>query len=288
MSGCGPLYWILLNNMNFVFPNTLKMIVPAIIFAGTTLLFAEERKVGDVNLYFEPDPGAGVDEFGRPYIIIDGDTVHAAFIPGAVPEKNRHIDNSDYIRLGEELGVEPAAIKAVVSIEAGASHRGFYDEGKPVINFDLTVFRSMASRRGINIDKYSNSHKVIFNRPNTAKYGSQQKGQQARLDAAMTIDSIAAIYGTFWGMFQIGGFNWKRCGAESPEDFVAKMSESEQEQLEMFGQFIVNSGLLDALRKKDWAKFARGYNGPSYAARGYHTKMQNAYNKFKKEFESEP
>ncbi|MDE6277071.1 MAG: N-acetylmuramidase family protein [Muribaculaceae bacterium] len=228
--------------------------------------------------------GAGVDDFGRPYIVIEGDTMHATYLPGVLPEKTRRLDNSDYIRVAEELGVEPAAIKAVVSIEAGTTQRGFYAEGKPVINFDLSVFRQMAARRGVNLGKYSRSHALVFNRPNTARYGSYQKAQQARLDMAMEIDSIAAINGTFWGMFQIGGFNWKRCGADSPADFVRRMSLSEQEQLEMFAEFIRNSGLLEALRSKNWSSFAKGYNGPSYASRGYHTRLANAYAKFKKDF----
>ena len=233
----------------------------------------------------EEGSGAGVDRFGRPYIIIEGDTMHAAYLPGIVPEKSRPLEDDDYRRVADELGVEPAAIKAVVSIEAGTTHRGFYAEGKPVINFDLSVFRQMAARRNVNLGKYSRSHAVVFNRPNTARYGSYQKAQQARLDAAMTIDSISAIHGTFWGMFQIGGFNWKRCGASSVQDFVRRMSTSEQEQLTMFAEFIRNSGLLDALRSKNWSTFARGYNGPAYATRGYHTKLANAYARFKKDFQ---
>lgn len=243
-------------------------------------------KMGSSPIAFEDESysDAGVDDFGRPYIVIQGDTVHAAYLPAVFPEKNRPLDNSDYVRVAEQLGVEPAAIKAVVSIEAGATHRGFYADNKPIINFDLTVFRQMASRRGVKLGNYEKTHKVVFNRPNIARYGSQQAAQQARLDAAMTIDSVAAIHGTFWGMFQIGGFNWKRCGAESPADFVRRMSLSEQEQLDMFAEFIRNSGLLEALRNKDWARFAKGYNGPGYAARGYHTRMASAYQRFKKDF----
>ena len=41
--------------------------------------------------------------------------------------------------------------------------------------------------------------------------------------------------------------------------------------------------MLDALRKKDWAAFARKYNGPSYAKRGYHTRMAKEYAKYKNE-----
>ena len=89
----------------------------------------------------------------------------------------------------------------------------------------------------------------------------------------MSINPHAAIEGTFWGMFQIGGFNWKKCGAKNLDDFVERMSTSEREQLEMFAEFIVNSNLLKPLQDKNWTTFARGYNGPGYARRNYHTRM---------------
>ena len=60
------------------------------------------------------------------------------------------------------------------------------------------------------------------------------------------------------------------------------MSYSELEQLELFAAFIRNTGMLNDLRAKNWAAFARKYNGASYARRGYHTKMAAAYARFKK------
>ena len=90
-----------------------------------------------------------------------------------------------------------------------------------------------------------------------------------------------ANMGTFWGMFQIGGFNYKLCGCSDVDEFVRVMSESEFSQLELFAKFITNAGMLPDLRKKNWAGFARKYNGASYARRGYHTRMAAAYKKFK-------
>jgi len=192
------------------------------------------------------------------------------------------LTEKDYEEVSEELGVDIASIKAVVEIEAGSTHQGFWSEGKPLINFDLSIFRKKASRNGVNLKKYGKSHAVVFARPNRARYGSQQAAQQARLDAAMTIDSLTAIQGTFWGMFQIGGFNWKKCGARSAADFVQRMSVSEREQLELFAEFIRNTGLLPALRRRDWRAFARGYNGSSYASRGYHKRLARSYAKHSK------
>ena len=216
----------------------------------------------------------------RQIFVRGGDTVRLSFrMPDSV--RSGPLQERDYEEVAEQLGVEVAAMKAVVEIEAGKSHRGFWTEGKPIINFDLPVFRKMAARHKVNLSKYTKTHPAVFSRPSIAKYGSQQAAVQARLDQAMDIDSISAIEGTFWGMFQIGGFNWRQCGTSSPQEFVRLMSRSERDQLDLFAEFISRAGLLPALKKKNWAAFARGYNGPAYASRGYHRRLAAAYNKYK-------
>ncbi len=188
------------------------------------------------------------------------------------------LTEDDFREVAERLGVDVAAIKAVVEIEAGHAHEGFSAPGKPLINFDLTMFRRFASKRGVNLSKYNKSHAVVFN----SHSGSQLRANK-RLDAARTINNNAAIEGTFWGMFQIGGFNWNKCGCSSIEEFEQRMSRSERDQLDMFAEFITSTGLVKHLKNKNWAAFARGYNGPSYARRGYHTRMAAAYNKYSKQ-----
>lgn len=210
----------------------------------------------------------------------NGDTLWLEMEPAL---RHGPLTEQDFVEVAEELGVEIPAIKAVVEIEAGKTHEGFWDEGKPLLNFDLSIFNKMASKNKISLSKARKNYPVVFNRPDVKKYGSQQAGQQARFDAALQIDTLTAIEGTFWGMFQIGGFNWDKCGAESPQEFLQLMSRSERDQLELFASFITNTGLLKHLQNKNWAAFARGYNGPGYARRGYHTKMASAYAKYKKE-----
>lgn len=209
-----------------------------------------------------------------------GDTVRLSVEPA---KRHGRLTEQDFIEVAQELGVEVAAIKAVVEIEAGKTHNGFWAENKPLINFDLTMFRRMAAKNKISLAGATKTHPVIFSKPNAARYGSQQAGQQARLDAAREVDDLSAIEGTFWGMFQIGGFNWKKCGTESPNEFVEMMSRSERDQLELFARFIIKTGLVKHLRNKNWAAFAKGYNGPGYAKRGYHTRMANAYARYKKQ-----
>ena len=247
----------------------------AAVFAGLLLQACGVARASEPH-YFEPD---GI---GHNYVVVGGDTLSVSFLPTDESLRHGRLPEHDCEEVAAELGVEVAAIKAVTDIEAGRTHEGFWSEGKPLINFDLGVYRARAARRGVNLKKYARSHSVIFNRPNTARYGSQQAAQQARLDAAMSIDSVSAIEGTFWGMFQIGGFNYARCGAKNHSEFVRLMSRSERDQLELFAAFIRNAGLLPALQRKDWRAFARGYNGPSYASRGYHTRLASSYAKHAK------
>lgn len=193
----------------------------------------------------------------------------------------RPLTESDYKEVAKKLKVEVAAIKAVVEVEAGPAHQGFWTKGKPIINFDLTVYKKRAAKRNV-LAEAQKKRPEIFTKSNTRKYGSLQAARQARVDAAMSVDSVSAIEGTFWGMFQIGGFNYQLCNTDSPQDFLKKMSRSERDQLDLFANFLINTGMVESLRKKDWAAFAKRYNGPSYATRGYHTKLASSYAKHTK------
>lgn len=192
------------------------------------------------------------------------------------------LTDDDYREVADSLGIEIATIKAVVDIEAGKKHEGFWQPGKPLVNFDLSMYCRFAPRRGVSLKKLRKSNPVIFSAPNVRKYGSRQAGQYARLEAAYAVDSVSAIEGTFWGMFQIGGFNWRKCGTADIIEFVRLMSRSERDQLDLFAKFITNSGMLDDLRNKRWLAFARKYNGPKARQRGYHTRLAAAYKKYSK------
>lgn len=252
----------------------------AVIIALTaTATAANSQTAGTGGLAF--DTGAPlVDERDLSIMIIDGDTLHLSFIPA--PDKPLHrgpLTDDDYAEIATQLGVEKAAIKAIVDVEAGATHAGFHNESQPLVNFDRRLFTRTAQRRKIDLSKHAGSE--ALGELNVRKYGSQQAAQHARLAAAMQIDSLTAIESTFWGMFQLGGFNWELCGAASPQDFVERSSRSEFDQLQLFANFITNTGLTKYLKDKNWAAFAKYYNGPSYASQGYHTKMANAYRKHK-------
>jgi murein L,D-transpeptidase YcbB/YkuD len=48
-------------------------------------------------------------------------------------------------------------------------------------------------------------------------------------------------------------------------------------QVRLMARYIVKAGLADALRQRDWAAFARGYNGPGYRANRYDAKLVQAF-----------
>lgn len=187
------------------------------------------------------------------------------------------LTDEDFRMVAEELGVEVAAIKAVVEIEAGKGMKGFWGPGIPVINFDRKMYAKMRSRAASKAG--AKGEKVP---EGLSGYALREWTQ---LINARKTNAQGANMGTFWGMFQIGGFNYRQCGCSSVDEFVSLMSYSELEQLELFAAFITNGGMLGDLRQKNWASFARKYNGAGYRKRGYHTKMAAAYKKYKAEEE---
>lgn len=184
------------------------------------------------------------------------------------------LTDADFEIVAKELNVEVAAIKAVVRIEAGAAMEGFWAPGVPIVNFDRSMYNTYA-RKAVNSagDK-------------SAKVPPGLSGFPLRRWTTLTkmrkINRQGADMGTFWGMFQIGGFAFKQCGCNSIEQFVELMSRSEFDQLELFAAFVLNTGYVEYIRKKDWAGFSRRYNGANYAKRGYHTRMAKAYAQYKK------
>ena len=189
-------------------------------------------------------------------------------------ERYLHLTESDFKLVAEELDVEVAAIKAVVEIEAGKAMKGFWAPGIPVINFD----RAMYNKYRLKVE----STKGAIGEAVPEGLTGYAKKEWTELINARKNNAQGANMGTFWGMFQIGGFNYRLCGCESVDELVKRMAYSELEQLQLFAMFITNSGMVESLQKKDWRAFARKYNGPSYAKRGYHTKMAKAYEKYKK------
>lgn len=199
------------------------------------------------------------------------------------PTVIHRLTDDDYKQAADELGIDIASIKAVIEIEAGQTHQGFYKPNQPIINFDLPMFKKWAARHGIKLGKYSRSNAVVFARPNAKKI----RLLPGRAIRAPEVGAFNRFHrgnrGNILGHVPDRWIQLEKCGAESPVDFARRMSTSEKEQLELFVNFLKSNNLAKYLKAKNWAGFALRYNGPSYAKRGYHTRLAKAYSKYKKQ-----
>lgn len=184
--------------------------------------------------------------------------------------------------LAIRLGLEPALLKAVQLVEA-AGRDGFLADGRPQILFEGHIMYKEVHKKFPDRDlaylckRYST---IFFPEWDKSKYLGGVH-EYKRLELAKEIDEECALKSASWGMFQIMGFNHHLCGCKDVYDFVHKVSESHANQLELMYHFMYNSDCLKELKAKDWAGFAKKYNGPGYAQNAYDQKLRNAYENFK-------
>lgn len=200
----------------------------------------------------------------------------------------------DFATAAARLGCSVPQIRAVDEVESGGGWftdvraeilaldgpGGFIDgPNLPKILFEAHHFDRLTGGR------YRSSHPNLSSaRWNRSLYVGGQ-GEWTRLHKAMQLDREAALQAASWGRYQIMGFNFKLAGYGTVDAFVEAMMRSERDQLAAFVSFIINSRLGDELRRistvhADCIPFARGYNGPGYAANAYHIKIAKAFKKW--------
>lgn len=191
------------------------------------------------------------------------------------------LTDKDFEIVARLLDCETAALKAVQEVETGGKG-GFFAPGKPAILFEGHIFWSQLKKKGINPQSHlPGNENILYPKWEKGHY----KGGMAeydRLEQARKIDRDAANASASWGMFQVMGFNYAACDESSVESFVNAMAESELKQLILSARFIKHAGMLPALQTKNWAEFARRYNGPAYAENLYDSKLAQAYRKHSK------
>jgi hypothetical protein len=182
------------------------------------------------------------------------------------------LTKEDKIELANLYEVDYASLCAVMEVESKGS--GFTD-GKMVILFEAHHFSKFT--RG----KHDISHPDISSKTwNRALY---KKGAEeyARFEKALSIDRTAALLSASYGLGQIMGFNYKVAGYPDVESMFKNFSYSEYYQLKGMLEFIKkNEMMYNALKDKEWRRFALLYNGASYEKNQYHIKLQKAYTKW--------
>lgn len=191
-------------------------------------------------------------------------------------QAGERLAEKDFDLVARLLDCEIAALKAVQKVETGGKG-GFFAPGKPAILFEGHIFWNQLKKRGINPESHvAGNENILYPKWEKGHYKGGM-GEYDRLEQARKINREAADASASWGMFQIMGFNYAACGESSVESFVNAMCESEFKQLVLSARFIKQGGMLPALQSKNWAEFAKRYNGPAYAQNSYDEKLAKAY-----------
>lgn len=198
-------------------------------------------------------------------------------IPNANPPK---AIRDDIIAAAKRIDVAPAAIKALSDVESPKG--GFNPDGTPKIVFERHKYWQALTQRNW-ITKRNEMYLDYPDICNKSSGAYNVRPQYDKLEIAATLNWDAAHEACSWGFGQVMGFNWQMLGYESIREFVTLMYESEGAQLDAVCRYIKATGLDGALRRKDWAAFARGYNGADYQRNDYDNKMARAYAKAKRE-----
>ena len=217
------------------------------------------------------------DELQELLIRIGLATPSILIIPNPNPPK---ATRDDIIAAAKRINVPAAQIKAINDVESPKG--GFYADGTPVILFERhKYYQALTDRHW-----YTKRNEMHLNYPdicNPSAGDYNVRPQYEKLEIAATLNWDAAHESASWGFGQVMGFNWQKLGYESVRDFVTKMYESEGQQLDAVCRYIKATGLDAALRRKDWAAFAKGYNGKDYQRNYYDNKMASAYARAKSE-----
>jgi hypothetical protein len=173
--------------------------------------------------------------------------------------------------LSVKIGIDKAVAVAVIAVESGGSGMG--PDGRMIIRFENHLFWTFWGKA--NPAAYNQF--FVFDQ-NTSWKGHQyhpqpngpwldvhqnQNSEWAAFNFASTIDAGAAKKSISMGLVQIMGFNHRTIGYASPDAMFAAFAADEKFQLLGFFNFVKNDQRqINALRNRDYAGFARIYNGP--------------------------
>ena len=193
----------------------------------------------------------------------------------------------DYCAAGQRLRMPVAKIRGVDEIESAGS--GFSLASKrPKILFEGHLFYAEMRRKGLHLKAQLIDPTICYPVWTKAHYIGRD-GEYARLAKAteichaLGVSDALALRSTSWGRYQILGSNFIASGFDTVEEMVEAMFLDEDNHLEAFCEYIVNTGIDDELRRGDIVGFVRRYNGPLYARNNYHIKLPRAIERFEKQ-----
>lgn len=177
-----------------------------------------------------------------------------------------------------DLRLEPALLLAVAEVEsAGKAYSVVKGKREPLIRFEGHYFD-----RRLDEEKRTLARQKGLASP-TAGAIANPRSQAARwrmVEAAAAIDAKATFESVSWGLGQVMGSHWAWLGYANVDALVADARSGVAGQARLMMKYIDKAGLTEALRKRDWTVFARGYNGPGYKQNAYDTKIAAAYRRY--------
>jgi hypothetical protein len=174
--------------------------------------------------------------------------------------------------------IDPAALLAISEVESGGKPFVVINgRQEPIIRFEGHYFdrrlsgakRDLARKQGL-------ASPVVGG----VKNPNSQNDRWTLLDRASRIDHKAALESVSWGLGQVMGSHWEALGYGNVDDLVNTARSSVGGQVELMVKFIIKNNLKGAIDRRDWAAFARGYNGPAYAKNAYDKNMAKAYSRY--------
>ncbi|MCO5059658.1 MAG: N-acetylmuramidase domain-containing protein [Rhizobiaceae bacterium] len=186
----------------------------------------------------------------------------------------------------DKLRIELAAMLAVIEIESAFR---FFEtvngRPEPVIRWEGHYFDRRLSGKA---REEARAAGLAHPTAGAIKNPKSQAARWAMLTRALEINARAAFESASYGGGQVMGANWKSLNYASVDALVNAARSGVDGQIDMMARFIEVNGLTGALKRRDWAAFARGYNGPAFAKHGYHTKLKAAYERYIKRLRAAP
>lgn len=185
---------------------------------------------------------------------------------------------TEIARVADRIGVERAALLAIAEVESAGKAFAMVDGRKePLIRFEGHYFD-----RRLPVEKRAGARAAGLADPKAGavKNPASQAARWALLARAASIDHKAAHESVSWGLGQVMGAHWAWLGYADVDALVAEARAGVAGQAALMARYIDKAGLTDAIRRRDWAAFARGYNGPNYKRQGYDRKIAAAYARY--------
>lgn len=177
-----------------------------------------------------------------------------------------------------DMDLEPAALLAIAEVEsAGKPFAVVGGRHEPLIRFEGHYFD-----RRLSPDNRKAARAAGLSSPTAGRIANPatQAARWSLVARAAAIDRKAAHESVSWGLGQVMGAHWAWLGYADVAALVAEARSGSGGQARLMARYIDKAGLAAAIRRRDWAAFGRGYNGPAFARNGYDRKIAAAYKRY--------